>query len=298
MSPTLHNLNLLRKAFWNAAARHGVFMMSKGAAYSSILTVFPLLIIVSWVLDKTHTTDTFFREISYTIGLVLPPGSRSSALGVFHTQRPLKEIYTATSIMIFAASGIMISWMEGFRRAYGISVNPWGFWRERVVALLLVFLGFAPMGFAMVLVAFGNVIETWVLLHLHLVPKIWVLFAWSMGRWFISGVASVTAIMLIYHWGLPRVQPWHRVLPGAIVATCLWFPASLIFGWYVTRYASYNIIYGPLGAGIALLVLLYIVSITILIGAEFNALACPRIEAIDGDERRGSDRRKGPRRRA
>lgn len=297
MSRTLHNLNLLRKAFWNAF-RHGVFMMSKGAAYSSILTVFPLLIIISWILDKTHTTDTFFREISYTMNLVLPPGSRSTALGVFQTQRPVKEIYTATSIMIFAASGIMISWMEGFRRAHGISVNPWGFWRERAVALQLVFFGFAPMAVAMVLVAFGNIIETWVLLHLQLVPKVWVLFAWSMFRWLIAGVASVTAIMLIYHWGLPRVQPWHRVLPGAVVATLLWFPVSLGFGWYVTRYAAYNIIYGPLGAGIALLVLLYLVSITILVGAEFNALSCPRTKAQDGDERRGADRRQGPRRRA
>lgn len=293
----LRNLNLLRKAFWNSF-RHGVFMMSKGAAYSSILTVFPLLIIVSWVLDKTHTTETFFRGISYTIGLVLPPGSRSTALGVFQTQRPLKEIYTASSLMIFAASGIMISWMEGFRRAHGISINPWGFWRERGVALLLVFLGFAPMAFAMMLVSFGNVIETWVLLHLRLVPKVWVLFAWSMSRWLVSGVASVTAIMLIYHWGLPRVQPWHRVLPGAILATLLWFPATIVFGWYVQRYASYNLIYGPLGAGIAMLVLLYIVSITILIGAEFNALACPRVKAIERDERRGQDRRRGPRRRA
>lgn len=294
----LHNLNLLRKAFWNSF-RHGVFMMSKGAAYSSILTVFPLLIIVSWVLAKTHMTSRFLREITFALGVVLPPGTSTTLLDVFQgNQRPLKEMYSAVSIMIFAASGIMISWMEGFRRAYGISKNPWGFWHERVIALLLVFLGFAPMASAMILVAFGNVIESWVLLHLRVVPRVWVFFAWSMSRWAISGLASVTAIMLIYHWGLPRVQPWHRVLPGAITATCMWFPASLGFGWYVTKYASYNIIYGPLGAGIALLVLLYIVSITILVGAEFNALACPRTAALDGDERRGSDRRKGPRRRA
>lgn len=274
-------------------------MMSKGAAYSSILTVFPFLILVSWVLAETQTTDRFFREISFALGLVLPPGTRSTVLGIFQgAQRPLKEIFTAGFIMIFAASGIMISWMEGFRRAHGISVNPWGFWRERAVALLLVFLGFAPMVFAMLVVAFGNVIEDWILLHGQFVPKLWVLFVSTLGRWVISGVASVTAIMLIYHWGLPRVQPWHRVLPGAVVATFLWFPASLIFGWYVTRYASYNIIYGPLGAGIALLVLLYLVSITIFVGAEFNALSCPRTATLDEDERRGAERRRGPRRRA
>jgi membrane protein len=290
-------LNILRRAFWRAF-QHGAFMNAKGAAYSAILTVFPFLIVVAWVLDKTHTTETFFREIAYTLGLVLPPGSRSTALGVFeHSQRPLKEVYTASTIMVGAASGIMISWMDGFRRAYGISINPWGFWRERLVALFLVILGFVPMAAAMILVAFGNVIQNWIMFHDEWVPKVWILLLWSTGRWLIAAFASVTAIMLIYHWGLPRVQAWHRVLPGAILATMLWFPVSLGFGWYVTNYASYNLIYGPLGAGIALLVLLYLVSITIFIGAEFNALACPREIAGPEDERRGKDRRRGIRRR-
>jgi membrane protein len=105
--------------------------------------------------------------------------------------------------------------------------------------------------------------------------------------------------MLIYHWGLPRVQPWHRVLPGAVMATVLWFPVTIVFGWYVTNYANYNLIYGSLGAGIALLVWLYIISIIILIGAEFNALACPRqmLEQMP-EEREAGDRRQGQRRRS
>src|SRR6185312_13235742 len=102
---------------------------------------------------------------------------------------------------------------------------------------------------------------------------------------------------LIYHWGMPRVQSWMRVLPGAIMATLLWFPVTLIFGWYVTNYANYNRIYGSLGAGIALLVWLYIISIIILIGAEYNAMTCPRCDqpppesVIIGDRRRAQRRK-------
>jgi membrane protein len=50
----------------------------------------------------------------------------------------------------------------------------------------------------------------------------------------------------------------------------------MLFGWYLNRYADYSIIYGSLGVGIALLVWMYIVSLTILIGAEFNAMLFPR----------------------
>jgi membrane protein len=51
----------------------------------------------------------------------------------------------------------------------------------------------------------------------------------------------------------------------------MWFITTLGFGWYVTRFANYSRVYGSLGAGIALLFWLYLTSISVLCGAEFNA---------------------------
>jgi membrane protein len=65
-------------------------------------------------------------------------------------------------------------------------------------------------------------------------------------------------------------QSWKRVIPGAIVSTAAWFLATVVFGWYVTRFANYSQVYGSLGAGIALLFWLYIISLCVLFGAEFN----------------------------
>ena len=42
------------------------------------------------------------------------------------------------------------------------------------------------------------------------------------------------------------------------------------------NYADYSMIYGSLGVGIALLVWMYLISLVILIGAEFNAMLFPR----------------------
>jgi membrane protein len=269
--------HLLRRAVWHSFL-HGVFGAAKASAYSSMLTVFPAMIVLAWVLSATHAYKSFSSEISYVVGTIFPPGPRSTALGYFtgQTTRSIGQIISATIIMIMAASGVMITWMNSFRVAYGIVENPWGFWHERFVAYLLVLLGFLPMMFSMMLVVFGNQIEVWMVLQSNAIAEVYILFLWKVIRWMISFVTSVTVIMLIYHWGLPRLQPWHSVLPGAIMATVLWFPVTVVFGWYVTNYATYDMIYGPLGAGIALLVWLYIISIIILIGAEFNALASPR----------------------
>jgi membrane protein len=294
------HLNLLRVAFWRGARHHGMFMTAKGAAYSSILTLFPALLIVAWLMVQMGLTKAYFQQIEATLRAVLPPGTTRTALSYFTSNhpRPVREVISATIATLFAATGVMISWMTGFRLAYGMTSNPWTFWRERAVSILLVVLGAAPMGFAMALIAFGNQIEIWLAMHL-LIVKFFILVLWSLFRWMVAFVTSVTSIMLIYHFGLPRVQPWYRVVPGAVVATLLWFPVTLVFGWYVTNYATYNIIYGPLGTGIALLVWLYLVSITILVGAEYNAIVYPRqVPRAAEDERRITDRRKGDRRRS
>jgi membrane protein len=43
------------------------------------------------------------------------------------------------------------------------------------------------------------------------------------------------------------------------------------FGWYVRNMAHYNVMYGSVGAGIALLVWMYLLAASALIGCEFNA---------------------------
>jgi len=60
--------------------------------------------------------------------------------------------------------------------------------------------------------------------------------------------------------------------PGALAGTLIWFPATLAFGWYVSRIANYSVFYGSFGAGIATLVWLYITSFSVLMGAELNGV--------------------------
>lgn len=103
-----------------------------------------------------------------------------------------------------------------------------------------------------------------------------ILLVWHGVRLAIALATSVAVMSLIYHNGLPKTQSWRRVLPGAMLATLLWFPATMLFGWYVTHYATYSVVYGSLSAAIALLVWLYIVSAIVLLGAELNAQFYPR----------------------
>ena len=143
------------------------------------------------------------------------------------------------------------------------------------------------MTVASALVVFGHLLTQW--LAFHFAPEVrtpFFIFAFLV-RWSIALAGSIGIIAVIYHLGTDvsrhmreHMEPflglrmdwtWRRSLPGATLATALWFLSTLLFGLYVTRYANYSKVYGSLGAAIALMFWLYLIALSVLIGAEFNA---------------------------
>jgi len=269
-------LRLMRLALWRAF-QHDAFAVAKASAYSLILTFFPSLLVVGSVLATSRRTEVYLREISGAVDKILPAGSSTAMVYLRGTtlQRPLSVLITASLITLWTGSGVMISWMEGFRNAYQLP-KIWGLVKERLIAFALVIMAGIPLTFSTVLVAFGSRIETRVLFQLGHEFGPLIVVMWTLIRWVIATLTSIAVIALIYHNAVPRTQPWHSVLPGATLATVLWFLATALFGWYLQNYANYSLIYGSLGVAVALLVWMYMVSLVILVAAEYNAMLFPR----------------------
>jgi membrane protein len=271
----LRFLRLLRIAFWRAFV-HDAFAIAKASAYSSIFTFFPVLVLVGSVLANWRKGAPYLREISYALGSILPAGG-NTALNYLKgaPKHPLGFLLTTSLITLWTASGVMISWMEGFRRCYELP-KAWGLVKERLVAFLLVIFALIPMAFATTLVAVGSKFETRLLPYLDPDFSAYVLLMWGGIRWVIATLTSISVIALIYHHAVPRTQPWHSVIPGSILATGLWFSVTIGFRAYLQHFGDFGTIYGSLAAGMALLVWMYMISLVVLVGAEFNALLFPR----------------------
>jgi len=266
---------LFRLALYRAF-EHDAFAVAKASAYSCILTFFPALLVVGSVLATSRKFDVFALEISNALGRILPAGS-GTAIGYLRsdTDRPIKFLISTSLLTTWTASGVVISWMQGFRNAYQLP-QSWGLVKERLIACSLVILAGVPMTFATILIVFGSQIETRIQFYTgHALAPVVVVVGAGM-RWLLAILTSIAVIALIYHNAIPRTKHWRCVLPGAALATGMWFGATLAFGWYLNRYADYNVIYGPLGVGIALLVWMYLLSFVVLVGAEFNAMIFPR----------------------
>ena len=262
-----------RKALW-LALEHDMLNTAKAAAYSGMLALFPALVVFSALLARAPEGTTLVGEIRTSFEQFLPADSLTLLQSLMQTRRiySTQLIFSAACISLFAALGVMLSLMDGFRRAYRQSRGNWGFWQRRKRAIALVFIVMVPLALATLLLVFGRQIEAWMVLNATHQMRHVVLFFWRMARWAIALMTSISVLGALYHFGTRRKEHWAWVGQGAVAATLLWFPATLAFGWYVTRVVDYSMFYGSFGAGIATLIWLYITSFSALLGAELNGV--------------------------
>jgi membrane protein len=261
----------LRHAAAQALA-NDVFNNAKAAAYSGMLMLFPALLVVSTVLAQVPQGNSLVGTIRGAFEQILPADSMDLLQTYVLSQRfhSAQLMVSAGALSVFAGLGMMLSLMEGFRRAYRLPLNDWSFWGRRARALLLVPIALVPLSAATLLVVFGHQIERWMIENATHELRHAVILFWRATRWSIALLTGVAVLCALYHFGTRRKEHWLWVGPGAVTGTVIWFPTTLAFGWYVTRIADYSMFYGSFGAGIATLIWLYITAISVLLGAELN----------------------------
>lgn len=177
------------------------------------------------------------------------------------------------AFLVWAALGIFSALSNGIGRAFA-QAPVRGFVHQQILGLTLM----ALTG-VLVLASFGIGILTGILQRLAERAPLDL----PIGEFGIQLIGLVVPVVLIFAtlWTIYRIVPnrpvgWRVVLPGAIVGTILWTILRFGFTWYATAIARYDSFYGPLSAGISLLVFLYFASCVVLIGAEVaraNALS-------------------------
>lgn len=274
MKKLRHIPALVRRAALRAF-RHDCFYLSQSTAYSAIVSLFPALIAAAAIVSLLPYTAPLRFQLAVIFDRILPPDVSPLLQSYFvtapHNPRSTHALIAAFAVSIAGASSVISAIMEGVRRANGLPRSSWTLLWRRSRALLLVPLSLVPFILASLLVVFGHLITVWLAHEVMPAARPSLFLLADLVRWAVALAASTGIVAMIYHMGTPLRQPWRRVVPGAVLATLMWFIATIVFGWYVTRFANYSQVYGPLGAAIALLFWLYLISCSVFFGAEFNA---------------------------
>ena len=146
---------LVRRSLLNTLD-DGCFGYAKGAAYSALLSFFPVLTSAATILVQTRA-EFVSSTLQDFLSQIVPPGTEDLVVQQFRVmgERPFGLLVAAGVVSLWAASGVIKSLIEGFQAAYRVPRNR-GFLRQGWVAMSLVLLSAVPLVCASLLLVFGS----------------------------------------------------------------------------------------------------------------------------------------------
>jgi membrane protein len=244
-------------------------VISQAIAFNLFLAFFPALLIVVALATSRIGGRTSLFDLIADLTQFLPPGSQT-IVSEFLVKRGPDAWKIATlgwTGTLLAGSQVMKLVMQGIQTIYG-DTDKIGFLHRQVRGLLLLLATIAPLLGAAILGVLGKPLRRWIA---HEIGKHAILQGW--WNVFFPAVAVVLALMavtVIYRVARPQEDSMRNVLPGAMVATLLWWLVDVLFGIYVRR-VPYSVVYGGLAAVIGLIIWMQLSAVIIFLGAAWNA---------------------------
>ncbi|MFE4833146.1 YihY/virulence factor BrkB family protein [Arthrobacter sp. NPDC056691] len=247
--------------------------LAAGLTYYAIFSLFPaLLALVSLlgIFGQAEKTTAALLEIVQGIA----PGQAVEMI-----RAPIQELTTSPAAgftlfiglatALWSASGYVTAFGRAMNRIYEIDEGR-GFVKLRgtMLGVTLISLIIVALLAAMLVIS-GPVAEA-VGNALGLGGVF--LTVWNIAKWPVI-VALVIVVIAILYYATPNVrQPKIRWMSlGSLIALLIFVVASVGFGFYVGNFSNYNKTYGAIGGVIVMLLWLWILNMSLLFGAEFDA---------------------------
>ncbi|HET6270024.1 MAG TPA: YihY/virulence factor BrkB family protein [Arthrobacter sp.] len=247
--------------------------LAAALTYYAVLSLFPaLLALVSLlgVFGQAEKTTTALLDIVQRIA----PGSTVDII-----RQPIEEVTNSPSagftlvigilVALWSASGYVGAFARAMNRVYEVDEGrPFIKLRLTMLAVTIVNVAIvAALGAMLVLSgpvaeAVGNAVG---------LGNAFVA-VWDIAKWPVMVLLVVAAIAILYY-ATPNVkQPKFRWMTmGSFIALVVFVLASLGFAFYVANFSNYNKTYGAIGGVIVMLLWLWILNMSLLFGAEFDA---------------------------
>lgn len=247
-----------------------VSLIAAGVAFYGLLALFPAIAVLISLWALMFDPQIIGQQIEM-VSQALP----EQAAAIIKEQAQAVARGAGTGVSIAAIIGLMFSLytaatgvkslIEGLNIIYGEQESR-SFIMYNVVAFLLtialVVIMLVTLGLIVVLPAVLSIFGQ--------SDTMAMLINWL--RWPLLAVVAILGLGIVYRFAPNRTNPrWQWVSVGAVIATVLWIIGSAGFSIYVSNFASYNEVYGSLGAVIVLLVWFWLSAFIVLMGAELNA---------------------------
>ena len=236
-------------------------------SFYTLFSFFPLVLAVISIAAFLQATDAGQEQLAHQIALVIPVETDyivDRVHDVVQARGPLGVVSVLG--LLWASTAVFGAIRKGINAAWGIkSTRP--FLKERMIDFALV------LGAGLVVIVFLFVTPFFALLHeftTSVPPEVELVsgFLWSLIAQLLSPMVSFLSFLFLYRF-LPNTGVQVRdVWLGALGASMAFECAKWVFVWYLNTFPVYNVVYGPIGAVMALLTWVYVSATILLFGAH------------------------------
>jgi len=257
----------------SAYSRHAGSQLSAAIAYRVLFSLVPFAALLLTILDVVLTSSRREQFVDWLFGFF--PGTELEA-GIDNTlaesgaSAPIVGLI-ALGVLLWGASGMMASIRIAFRVIWDRESGP-TYVRSKLR-------DFAIVGLAGALVVGAFALSLIVRVVVETGSDLSDALGWTGDATALSilaeGISSTLvvfgALLALYRFVPPVTMPIAGLWPSALAAAIAFEAAVYGYAVYATRFSSFNTIYGPIGAVLAFLVLVYLLAAIVLLGAETAA---------------------------
>jgi membrane protein len=242
-------------------------------SYFSMLALFPTLVLLLSIGSRLLGQATVQK---YVIGQVLAflPGASTFVSKNLESISQISTgiILSCVMVMLWATSWMFTVIEKALNRIWG--TYPRSFLHGRAVNMAVMSLVFFLLSASALFTAFVTGVRSAAeRIPLKLTPWLVALSGYAWQTLFVITSLAVTVILFaVMYKLLPNTKvSVLEALPGAVLAGVFWEAAKFGFA-FLLPYFHYDLLYGSIGAGVALLTWVYTSSVIMLFGAQFTAL--------------------------
>ena len=263
-------LSILR-ATWREFQDDDGLAMAAAIAYYTLFSFFPLVLLMITVSSFFFTSATAQKGVIAWLERYIPTSGELVRANIGQILRVRGTVSIVALLgFLWSASGVFTALDRVINRAWDVTeLRP--FWQQKLLAFSMIVGAGGLLLVSIVSTTFFNVIR-----RLRLPFTGWRLFGkWLMFPKLLSTLLPVTLTILIFLL-LYRILPnttvrWSDVWLGALLTGLGWESAKYLFTWYLTNFASYNLVYGSVALIIVFLAWSYYTGVILILGAEFTA---------------------------
>lgn len=269
------SLYFLIKTFIEKVQKDEILERANAVAFSFTMSIFPAVLFLFTLIPYIHnfipSVDT--ASIMEFIGTLMPESMfvviESTVMDIVSKSRGGLLTFGALMALFLATNGTM-SLMVAFSSRYQ-TIKKRGYIKKRLIAVGLTLIMAFVLVLAILLLVGGQIAISYLVDIAFFDLDSYVIYLVKFVRLIVLFIAFAIAISSLFYIGSEVHQKWSFFSYGSITATILTLCVSYVFSFYISSFGTYNKLYGSIGAMLALMFWIMLISIILLVCYEINA---------------------------